>query len=68
MLRALLLQLSIQLPDDHSDLKRLRKRYKTGIPSTSVLSICLQQLIQKFRQIFIILDALDESLRNGANM
>ncbi|KAI4192979.1 MAG: hypothetical protein LQ350_008516 [Teloschistes chrysophthalmus] len=65
MIRALLLQLSSQLQDDHADLKRLYESYKTGIPPTSVLLVYLQRLIQGFRHVYILLDALDESPRTG---
>ncbi|KAL9577314.1 MAG: hypothetical protein Q9203_007513 [Teloschistes exilis] len=65
MIRALLLQLSSQLQDDHADLKRLYESYKTGIPPTPVLLVYLQRLIQGFRHVYILLDALDESPRTG---
>lgn len=65
MIRALLLQLSSQLPDDHADLKRLYESYKTGIPSSPVLLAYLQRLIQRFHHVYILLDALDESPRTG---
>lgn len=65
MLRALLLQLSSQLRDGHADLTRLYNSYKGGIPPSPVLIDHLRCLIQRFRHTYIILDALDESPRNG---
>ena len=38
MLRALLMQLSGQLQDDHLDLTRLHDLHKTGIPPSAVLT------------------------------
>lgn len=66
MLRALLLQLSGQLQDGHLDLTRLHDSYKTGTPPSPVLTDYLQRLIQRFHHVYIVLDALDESPRNGA--
>jgi hypothetical protein len=63
MLRALLLQLSGQLSDSHTDLARLHHSYRTGIPPSIVLIAHLRHLIQKFDQVYILLDALDESPR-----
>ena len=65
MLRALLLQLSSQLRDGHADLTRLYESYKTGTPPSPVLIEHLQRLIQRFHQVYIVLNALDESPRNG---
>ena len=65
MLRALLLQLSSQLQDGHADLTRLHDSYKAGIPPWRVLIDHLRRLIQRFHHVYIILDALDESPRNG---
>ncbi len=66
MLRALLLQLSCQLQDDHTDLSQLHDRYKSGIPPPSVMMDYLQRLIQRFRHVYIFLDALDESPQNAS--
>ena len=66
MLRALLMQLSGQLQDGHSHLTWLHDLSKTGIPTPSVLTDYLQRLVQRFHHVYIILDALDESPRNGA--
>ncbi len=65
MLRALLLQLSGQLSGSQTDLARLRDSYSTGIPPAAVLTAHLRHLIQKFDQVYILLDALDESPRYG---
>jgi hypothetical protein len=65
MLRDLLLQLSGQLCDSQTDLARLRDSYHTGIPPAIVLIAHLRHLIQKFDQVYILLDALDESPRYG---
>ncbi len=65
MLRALLLQLSSQLRDDHADLTRLHDSYKAGTPPLPVLIEHLRRLIQRFHQVYIMLDALDESPRKG---
>ena len=65
MLRALLLQLSIQLQDGHADLSRLHDLHKVGVPRSQVLLDHLHRLIQRFRHVYILLDALDESPRNG---
>ena len=66
MLRALLVQLSNQLRDDDSDLTRLYNSYKPGIPPSLVLAAYPQRLIHRFQHTYIMLDALDESPRNGA--
>ena len=66
MLRALLLQLSSQLHDGHTDLTRLYASYRAaGMPPWPVLIDHLQRLIQRFNHAYILLDALDESPRNG---
>lgn len=65
MIRALLLQLSNQLRDNHADLRRLRESNKDGIPPSQVLLEYLRRLIQRFRHAYIFLDAVDESPRNG---
>ena len=64
MLRALLLQLSDQVQNNHVDLIELHKSYTTGVPSSPVLIAYLQRVIQRFRHVYIILDALDESPRS----
>ncbi len=66
MLRALLLQLCGQLQDGPSDLTSLYNSYEPGLPPSSVLTDHLRRLIQRFRHVYIVLDALDESPRSGA--
>lgn len=63
MLRALLLQLSGQLFDSQADLTSLHALSSTGVPPPAVLIAYLERLIQKFDQVYILLDALDESPR-----
>ena len=65
MLRALLLQLSTQLRDGHADLVRLHDSYKTATPSSRVLIEHLRLSIERFQHVYIMLDALDESPRDG---
>lgn len=65
MLRALLLQLSTQLQDGHADLTRLYDSYRVSIPPSLVLIDFLRGLIRRFRHVYILLDALDESPLNG---
>ena len=68
MLLTLLVHLSEQLQDGYPDLTRLRDSYQTSIPPSSVLTNCLQRLIQRFEHVYIVLDALDESPRLGARV
>ncbi len=63
MLRALVLQLSGQLDDNHGILSRLHDSYRNATPPDQALMGTLRQLIQSFDDIYIILDALDESPR-----
>ena len=64
MLRALLLQLSNQLDDGHVDLTSLHSRYRDGVPPVPELMGSLRQLVQRFQDVYVIVDALDESPRN----
>lgn len=70
MLRALVLQLSSQLNDNHALLSRLYDRYRNATPPNQDLEDCMHQLVQGFKHVYIILDALDESPRNkhGKNL
>ena len=68
MLRALLLQLSHQLRDGPADLAQLHDRYRTGIPPSSVLLDYLRRSVERFSNVYIMLDALDESPLNGRRM
>lgn len=66
MLRALMIQLSSQLRDGHSDLARLHNSFKHGLPPSAELADCLRRLLQRFHHVYIILDALDEVPPNKA--
>ncbi len=66
MLRALLLQLSSQLQDGHTDLTRLHSSYKNSSPPSRVLMGHLRRLVERFQHVYIMLDALDESPRDRA--
>ena len=61
MLKALIVQLSAQLLDHQEELSRLYRSYKPGMPPTEVIMDSLRRIIQKFDQVYILLDALDES-------
>jgi hypothetical protein len=63
MLRTLLLQLSVQLPDGERDLEQLHKLYKSGSPPVDALLGSLRRFLERFRDAYILLDALDESPR-----
>ena len=63
MLRALIFQLSGQLSGSGTDLDRLRGSYGTSTPPTIVLVQHLEQMVRKFDQVYILLDALDECPR-----
>lgn len=65
MLRGLLLQLSGQLSDARTDLRRLHDSEPLEVPPSIDLIGHLQHMIQKFDQVYIMLDALDESPRYG---
>jgi len=64
MLRALVLQLSSQLNDNHALLSRLYDCYRNATPPDQDLEDCMHQLVRAFEHVYIILDALDESPRN----
>jgi uncharacterized protein YbgA (DUF1722 family) len=61
MLRTWLLQLSSQHPDGHKDLTQLYESYRTGTPPSPVLLDYLLRLIERFDQVYLLVDALDES-------
>ena len=66
MIQALILQLSSQSSDSQTDLTLLHKSHSTGIPPATILLAYLQRLIQTyFGQVYILLDALDESPLHG---
>ncbi|KAL2859852.1 ankyrin repeat domain-containing protein [Aspergillus lucknowensis] len=64
MLRTLLLQLSVQLQDGERDLEQLRALYKSRSPPVDVLLDSLRRFLERFRDTYILLDALDESPRD----
>jgi hypothetical protein len=64
MLRALLWQLSGQLRDGEKDLEQLHALYKSGTPPVEVLLGLLQRFLGRFRDSYILVDALDESPRD----
>lgn len=64
MLRALVLQLSGQLAGNHAILSRLYDSYRHATPPDQALLDCLHTLVRAFRDVYIILDALDESPRD----
>jgi ankyrin repeat domain-containing protein 50 len=66
LLRAVVLQLSSQLNDGHFDLVRLHASYKNGEAPTPALLECARQLMLKFQDVYLIVDALDESPRHDA--
>lgn len=65
MLRALLLQLSVQLEDGEKGLKCLYEKYKSGSPPGYALFELLQCFLGQFQDAYILLDALDESPRSN---
>ncbi len=65
-LRAMLLQLSNQSNDTQISLTYLHSSYKNGEPPIPALLECVRQAIQKFQDVYLIVDALDESPRHVA--
>ncbi|KAG2413226.1 hypothetical protein HFD88_002415 [Aspergillus terreus] len=64
MLRALLLQLSGQLPDGERYLEQLYALHKSGSPPVHALLDCLRSVLERLSDTYILLDALDESPRD----
>lgn len=64
MLRALLLQLSVQLQNGQKHIEQLHALYKSGFPPVDVLLESLRSFLSQFCDIYIFLDALDESPRD----
>lgn len=64
MLRTLVLQLSCQLNDNHGLLSRLHDSYRHTMPPDQALMDCLRQLVRAFDDVYLMLDALDESPRD----
>lgn len=65
MLRALLLQLSSQHQDGEADLTKLYHSNKDCVPDSRVLIEYLRRLIQRFHQVYLVLDGIDECPRDG---
>ncbi|KAK6843372.1 hypothetical protein PG987_004232 [Apiospora arundinis] len=63
LLRALTLQLSAQL-EHHNDLSRLHGSYRHATPPDEALLGCLHQLVRAFQDVYVLVDALDESPRS----
>jgi hypothetical protein len=64
MLRTLLLQLSNQLMDGHIALNRLYSNHIGGQPPLPALMESLRQVVNSFQDVYILVDALDESPRH----
>jgi hypothetical protein len=62
MLRALILQMSSQLQGD-PQLPALYGRYRERTPPYQELIACLFQIVRQFTDVYIAVDALDESPR-----
>ena len=65
-LRTVLMQLSHQSNDTRANLAYLHSNYKNGEPPIPILLDCVRQAILKFRDMYLIVDALDESPRHSA--
>ncbi|KAK8124413.1 uncharacterized protein PG998_000172 [Apiospora kogelbergensis] len=63
MLRAIVVQLSAQL-GNNNDLSRLHDSYRYATPPDEALLGCLRQLVRAFQDVYMLVDALDESPRN----
>jgi len=64
MLRSLILQLSDQLKEgSHCPLSQLHDRYCNSTPPDHVLISYLHELVRLFDNVYLLLDALDESPR-----
>ncbi|KAJ2988860.1 hypothetical protein NUW58_g3758 [Xylaria curta] len=63
MLRALILQLSGQI-NNNGGLLSLHESYRSTMPPDQALVGCLRQLLREFDDVYIIVDALDESPRD----
>lgn len=65
MLRTLLSQLSVQLESGERDLEQLHALYKSGSPPVDILLDEIRRFLERFRDTYILLDALDESPRDS---
>lgn len=61
MLRELILQLSSQGKGKHEYLSKLNAKYSSVVAPTQALMDCLHQIVREFDEVYILLDALDES-------
>lgn len=61
----MLLQLSSQSNDAQAILKYLHDSYKNGEPPISALLECVRKVVQKFQDMYLAVDALDESPRHS---
>lgn len=66
MLRALLLQLSVQFEGGQKELEQLRVKSEPYKPPKDVLLQTLRSFLERFDDIYIILDALDECPRDNS--
>jgi hypothetical protein len=64
MLRALVLQLAGQLKDQDAPVAPLYQSYRGSTPPDQALLDCLHQLVRKFDDVYLVVDALDESPRH----
>jgi hypothetical protein len=65
MLRTWLLQLASQLPDGYKDLTQIYESYQTSTPPPQVLLDYVRRSIERFDQVYLLVDALDESPRKN---
>jgi ankyrin repeat domain-containing protein 50 len=63
LLRALLLQLSNQVEDGDADLSSLHDTHKDAHAPVPALMLTLKRVITKFQDVYVVVDALDESPR-----
>jgi ankyrin repeat domain-containing protein 50 len=61
LLRALLLQLSNRLDNKHAALTQLHTSCKDYEPAVPALESTLKQVVTKFQDVYVVIDALDES-------
>ncbi|KAJ5091889.1 hypothetical protein NUU61_006759 [Penicillium alfredii] len=66
MLRAWLLQLSGQHGDCETDLKDLHDLYRNSTPPVDELISCLRRMIERFDQVYLLADGLDECPRSSS--
>lgn len=64
MLRSLILQLANRLGESSGVLRRLYEGHRNTTPPDDVLLDCLLQIVRELRDVYLLLDALDESPRD----